>query len=105
MGNEMTQRAIHARVLAESLAELNGDMETMDLIDETIDFLAEEYMGNVEEKQAKNNKPWEIIGGIGAILMMLCASGIDVPDPTANYIGCIIGVVMMLAGTIAIKRD
>lgn len=36
---------------------------------------------------------------IGFMLMLIGASGIDAPDPTANYILLAVAMVLMLAGT------
>lgn len=105
MNDEMTARAVRARVLAKGLAELDGDMETMELIDEVLDFLEDEYSTRPEEPK-KPSRIWDAVFVFGLTAMLLCASGIDlaIQDPTANYIGCVVGLALMLIGN-CLKRD
>lgn len=44
------------------------------------------------------------MAGIGFIITLFAASGVDVPDPTANYIALAVGLVLMAVGTYRERR-
>lgn len=45
-----------------------------------------------------------MITGIGFMLMLVAASGLDAPEPTANYILCMVALAVMLVG-VAVEKE
>lgn len=97
--------SLKAQGLIESLSEIDADYDVMTLLDDTMDYIEETKA--VFDEQIRKRAKAERIGNtlmlIGVGILLVCGSGVDVPDPTANYIGCGVGAAIALIGLIARK--
>lgn len=97
--------AFKCRGLVSELSEIDADYDTMSILDDAMETL--EMVGieceEMERKRAKTERIGNTLMLIGVGILLVCGSGVDVPDPTANYIGCGVGAAIALIGLIARK--
>lgn len=94
-----------AQILMENLASIDSaDYQTMLMIDDAIEYL-EDTKKHYAGIAGKNDGIREAMTVLGAIILLVCGSGVDVPDPAWNYIGCAVGVGIVLIAQLIFKRD
>lgn len=103
MDNELM--SLRAQGLIENLSELDADYDVMALLDETMDYIEEtkSVYDEAIRRKAKAERIGNTLVGIGLGITLVSATGVDVPDPTANYIACVVGLVIAGIGFLAKK--
>lgn len=93
-------RSVKAQRLMEELNDLDGDWNTMTLLDDAIDYIAETKAeaDNEIRRASALAKAGDILMVIGGMATLIGATGVDAPEPIGNYVMCVMGIFIALIG-------